>query len=114
MFPHTQKHTLGRVINLDVAQKCSIFIGSVVTSTPPSQCALSAGTCPPAGWPRPDTPRRPAWQGRASASADCRRCKPPALAPARTATAKTPRRCRSAAGPERRRPPLHAPAPSGS
>lgn len=38
MFPHTQKHTLGRVINLDVAQKCSIFIGSVVTSTPPSQC----------------------------------------------------------------------------
>ena len=39
MFPHTQKHTLGRVINLDVAQKCSIFIGSVVTSTPPSQYA---------------------------------------------------------------------------
>lgn len=36
MFPQTQKHTLGRVVDLDVTQKHSIFKGSDVTSIPPS------------------------------------------------------------------------------
>lgn len=38
MFPQTQKHTLGRAVDLDVTQKHSLFNGSDVTSIPPSQC----------------------------------------------------------------------------
>ena len=37
MFPQTQKHTLGRLVDLDVTQKYSIFKGSDVKSIQPSQ-----------------------------------------------------------------------------
>ena len=37
MFPQTQKHTLGRVVDLDVTQKHSIFKGLLVTSIRPSR-----------------------------------------------------------------------------
>ena len=46
MLPYTEKHTLGRVIDLDVTQKHSIFKGFHVTSILLSQHVLSAETYP--------------------------------------------------------------------
>lgn len=99
MFPHTQKHTLGRVINLDVAQKCSIFIGSVVTSTPPSQCASCGGTYRPVGFCGRGSRFWKGTQGRGAEFRGCRKHKQPFSAQGLTATTKRHGHSRRAAGP---------------